>query len=257
MHRLNEKPYYTRIALLGIALYLFIEVVILIVTLVFEPSEWAYACIVGGIAAAVGGVIYFVRPWGLILGVLFGLLGILFAIDGLGDNLSSPDSFLDFAYRPVFGLAAAVFVLSGSLAGLIQAIRGRTSTTGPVSVTRAVKGVLGLVVILSIFSAVLTVAGVHAVSAADKQGATTITAHVTKFDTDTLMASADGTTKFVFKNDDPIIHTFTIDALDIDVKVGPRSEMLIELKSPKPGTYEFYCRITGHTEQMHGTLTVP
>ncbi len=257
MQRLKEKPYYTRIALLGIAMYLFIEVVILIVTLIFEPSEWPYAVVVGGIVGAVGAIIYFVRPWGLIVGVLGGLFGILFAIDGLGDNLSSPDSFLDFAYRPVIGLAAAIFVLGGSFAGLVQHFRGRTSTSGPANVTRAVKGVLGLVAILSITSAVLTVASVHGVSAADKQGATTITAHVTKYDTDTLMAGADGTTKFLFKNDDPIIHTFTIAALNVDVKVGPRSEKLFELKSPKPGTYGFYCRITGHTEQMHGTLTVP
>jgi uncharacterized membrane protein YeaQ/YmgE (transglycosylase-associated protein family) len=81
VQRLKEKPYYTRIALLGIAMYLFIEVVILIVTLIFEPSEWAYACIVGGIAGALAAVIYFVRPWGLIVGVLFGLLGIAFAIE--------------------------------------------------------------------------------------------------------------------------------------------------------------------------------
>ncbi len=257
MQRLKEKPYYTRIALLGIAMYLIIEAVILIVTLVFEPSEWAYAIVVGAIAGAVGAAIYFVRPWGLIVGVLFGLIGILFAMDGLSDNLSSPDSFLDFAYRPVFGLAAAIFVLAGSFAGLVQHFRGRTSTTGPANVTRAVRGVLGLVAILSIFSAAVTVAGVHGVSATDKQGATTITAHVTKYDAATLMAAANGTTKFVFKNDDPIIHTFTIDALNIDVKVGPRSEKLLELKSPKPGTYEFYCRISGHKEQMHGTLTVP
>ena len=257
MQRLKERPYYTRIALLGIAMYLFIELVILLVTLVFEPSEWAYACIVGGIAGAVGAAIYFVRPWGLIVGVLFGLLGILFAMDGLGDNLSSPSSFLDFAYRPVVGLAAAIFVLGGSSADLIQHFRGRTSTSGPAIVTRAVGGVLGLVAILAIFSAVLTVAGVNGLSAADKQGATTITAHVTKYDVDTLTAAADGTTRFVFKNDDPIIHTFTIAALNIDVKVGPRSETLFELTSPKPGTYDFYCRISGHEEQMHGTLTVP
>ena len=256
MYRLKERPYYTRIALLGIGMYLVIEAIILIVTLIFEPSEWAYACIVGGIAGAIGAVIYFVRPWGLIVGVLFGLVGILFAIDGLGDNLSSPDSFLDFAYRPIFGLAAAIFVLGGSSAGLVQHFRGRTSTSGPANVTWAVRGVLGLVATLSIVSAVLTVAGVNGVSAADKAGATTITAHATKYDTDALTAAADGTTKLVFKNDDPIIHTFTIDALGVDLKVGPRSEELLTLKSLKPGTYEFYCRITAHREPMHGTLTV-
>ncbi|MEO8469635.1 MAG: cupredoxin domain-containing protein [Chloroflexota bacterium] len=256
MQRLTERPYYTRIALLGIGLYLLIEAVILIVTLLTEPSAWAYACIVGGIALALGAVIYFVRPWGLIVGVLGGLLMILFALDGLGENLSSPDSFLDFAYRPVFGLAAAVFVLGGSAAGLVQHFRGRTSMTGPAKVTMAVKGVLGLVVVLSIVSGVLTVAGIHSLSAVDKSGATTITAHVTKYDTDTLKASATGTTKIVFKNSDPIVHTFTVDALGIDVKVGPGSEKLIDLTPLKPGTYEFYCRISGHKDEMHGTLTI-
>ncbi len=257
MQRLNETPYYTRIALLGIAMYLVIEAVILVVSLILEPSEWAYPLIVGGIAGAIGAVIYFVRPWGLIVGVLSGLVGILFAIEGLGDNLSSPDSFFDFAYRPVIGLAAAVFVLGGSAAGLVQYVRGRTSTSGPVNVTRAVKGVVGLVAVLSIMSAALTVANVHGVSELDKEGAIPITAHGLKYDTATLMASADGTTKFVFINDDTMIHTFTIDALNIDVKVGPRSERLFELKSPKPGTYEFHCRIPGHEDLMRGTLTVP
>jgi len=44
--------------------------------------------------------------------------------------------------------------------------------------------------------------------------------------------------------------------LGIDTKVGPRSENLIVLTSTKPGTYEFYCRITGHWETMHGVLTI-
>src|SRR5260221_3216767 len=173
VNRLNERPYYTRIALLGIAMYLLIEGVILVVNLILEPSEWTYAVIVGGIAGAIGAVIYFVRPWGLIVGVLGGLVGILFAIDGLVDNLSSPDSFFDFAYRPIIGLAAAIFVLGGSIAGLVQHVRRRTSTSGPANVTRAVKGVLGLVAFLSITSAVLTVASVHGVSAAEKEGAIT------------------------------------------------------------------------------------
>ena len=256
MDRLNKTPYYTRIALLGPAMYLLIEVAILVVTLILQPKEWAYAVIVGGIAGAVGAVIYFVRPWGLIVGVLFGLVGILFTLNGLGDNLSSPDSFFDFAYRPVIGLAAAILVLGGSIAGLVQHVRRRTSTSGPVNVTRVVKGVLGLVAVLSLTSAVLTVASVHRLSPADKDGAVTLTAFGLRYDTDTLMASANGTTRIVFKNDDLGIHTLTIAALDVDVRAGPRSEELLELHAPKPGTYVFYCRISGHEELMRGTLIV-
>jgi uncharacterized membrane protein len=83
--------------------------------------------IVGGLAGAIGAVISFVRPWGQVVGVLGGLVGILFSMNGLGDNLSSPDSFFDFAYRPVIGLAAIIFVLGGSTAGLVQHFRHRTS----------------------------------------------------------------------------------------------------------------------------------
>jgi uncharacterized cupredoxin-like copper-binding protein len=255
MNLLNQKPYYTRIALLGIAMYLCIEVVILIINLIFTPSWWLYSVVVGGIFGAIGAAIYFARPWGYIVGILGGLVAILFATDGIGDSLSSPDSFFDFAYRPVIGLAAAVFILGGSVAGLVQHVRRRTSASGAPNVTVAVKAVLGLVVILSLLSAVLTIAGVDRVSAADKKGATTITANGLTFDTATLTAAADGTTKIVVRNDDTIVHTFTVGALGIDVKVGPRSENLIVLTSPKPGTYEYYCRITGHWETMHGTLT--
>jgi hypothetical protein len=230
--------------------------VILIINLIFAPSWWLYAVVVGGIFGAIGVAIYFVRPWGLVIGVLGGLVAILFATDGIGDNLSSPDSFLDFAYRPVIGLAAAIFILGGSVAGLVQHVRRRTSTSGPSIVTGAVRGVVGLVVIVSLLSAVLTVAGVDSVSAADKEGATTLTAFGLTFDTATLAAAADGATKIVVRNDDTIVHTLTVAALGIDVKVGPRSENLIVLTSPKPGTYEFYCRLTGHWETMHGTLTV-
>ena len=256
MNVLKQRPYYTRIALLGVAMWLVIEAVILIVNLIFTPDWWLYAVVVGGIFGAIGAAIYFVRPWGLIVGVLGGLVAILFSTDGIGDNLSSPDSFFDFAYRPVIGLAATIFIVGGSVAGLVQHVRGRTSTSGPSSVTLAVKCVLGLVVVLSLVSAALTVTGVDRLSAADKEGATTITASGLAFDTATLTAAADGATKIVVRNDDMGVHTFTVAALGIDVKVGPRSENLIELTSPTPGTYEFHCRIKGHEDLMHGTLTV-
>jgi uncharacterized cupredoxin-like copper-binding protein len=249
------RPFYTRIALLGISMFLFFDALILIAILLFEPGAFAYPFIVGGIAAAFGLVIYFWRPWGLAVGVLGGLLALMFVSDSYADNITSPDSFFDFAYRPVFGLAGALFLLGGSSVGLVQHFRHRTSTDGPVVARRAVQGVLGLVAVLSLYSAVMTVAGIDSVSADDKAGATTITANVTKFDTDALEATAGSTTKFVVKNDDPIIHTFTIDALDIDVKVGPRSEALLVLDAPTAGTYEFHCRISGH-ENMRGMLTV-
>jgi uncharacterized cupredoxin-like copper-binding protein len=251
----KEKPYYTRVALVGIGMYVFFAAIILVAVLVFEPSEVAFPLILAAVALIMGAFVYFLRPWGQIVGVLGGLFGLLFSSDGFDINLTSPQSFFDFAFT-LCVLAGAVFILFGSAAGLVQHFRHATSTSGPAGVTRSVQGIVGLVVVLSIISAILTVTGTGGLSAAEKEGAQTITAKKTKFDTDSLTASSSSTTKIVLDNDDPFLHTFTIDDLDIDVKMNPGAEKLVELKSPKAGTYEFYCRIAGHKDDIKGTLTV-
>lgn len=43
------------------------------------------------------------------------------------------------------------------------------------------------------------------------------------------------------RNDDAIVHTFTVPELGIDRTVGPGSEALVEVTAD-PGTYAFYCR---------------
>lgn len=252
-----HKPYYTRVALLGIALYLFIETVILVATLLFLPfSELWYPFLVGGLIVAGGAAIYFWHPWGLVVGLVGGLVGILFSLDSIGENLSSPDSFLDFTYRPVFWAAGTVFVLIGSTAGLVQHVRHRTDLNGPRRASLAAGGLVVAVAIVAAYSAVATVAGIDHVSAADKRGAVILTAHNTKFDLDVVHAPAGGAATIVVRNEDPVVHTFTVDALGIDVKVGPRSEKLIKLAGVPAGMFAFRCRITGHSN-MRGTLTVP
>ncbi len=43
------------------------------------------------------------------------------------------------------------------------------------------------------------------------------------------------------RNDDAIVHTFTVPELGIDRTVGPGSEALVEVTAD-PGTYTFSCR---------------
>ena len=250
------KPFYTRIALLGVAMYLTIELIILVATLTLLPSSdlW-YPLLVGGLALTVGILIYLWHPWGLVVGVLTGLVGILFSIDSLGANLSSPDSFFDFAYRPVIWAGGTVLVLGGSLAGLVQYFRHRTSTTGPASVVRAAQGLIGVVIFVSLFSAVLTMVGIDRVSADDRVGAMTVTISGWDFSTDALTVDHGGPAKIVFENHDANVHTFTVDGLGLDVKLGPLGDTLVVLDAPPPGSYAFRCRIPGH-DKMRGTLTV-
>jgi len=57
-------------------------------------------------------------------------------------------------------------------------------------------------------------------------------------------------------NADFVPHTFTIDALGINLTVPARGKDQLTLKLP-PGTYSFYCDIPGHPEAgMVGKLVV-
>ncbi len=250
-----NRPYYTRLALLGLCLYLSFVVLLLALSLALQRSEWVYPCVVGSIALALIAAVYFWQPWGLVVGLVAGLIGIPFSLDGVRDNLSSPNSFIDFAYRPVVALAGTLLLITGCSLGLVQHFRKRTSTEGPRIVSYGVAGLLGIVAVLCLYSVVLTFTDVESVSAADKQGATLVTARDFKFDTANLSAKASGETRFVVRNRDYIVHTFTIDGLGIDSKVGPKGEILVVLDAPEAGRYTFHCSVPGH-ESMRGTLVV-
>jgi plastocyanin len=57
-------------------------------------------------------------------------------------------------------------------------------------------------------------------------------------------------------NEDLFWHTFTIDELDVDVRVPVSAKRRAVFTAP-PGTYRFYCAIPGHEAiGMKGTLTV-
>jgi uncharacterized cupredoxin-like copper-binding protein len=118
-----------------------------------------------------------------------------------------------------------------------------------------IRGILGVIAVLGVVSAVMTVANFGGVSAAADEGATIVTAKKTEFDVESIEGRAGQEVRIVVKNKDPFLHTFTIDDLDIDQKVSPGGEELIEFEAPA-GSYEFICRIVGHEEDMKGTLTI-
>jgi len=255
-HTFSARPFYTRIALLGIAMYLAIEMIILATTLAFLPrSDVWYPLIVGGLALTSGAAIYLWHPWGLVVGILGGLVGITFSLDSIGTNLSSPDSFFDFAYRPVIWSGGTVLVLGGSAAGLLQHVRGRTTGEGPPAIVRAARGLIAFVAVVSIGSAALTVVRIDRVSAGEREDATVLTISGWAFESRTLTIDSRGAAKLVIENNDANVHTFTVDALGLDTRLGPFDDTLIVIDSPTPGRHEFRCRIPGH-ESMRGTLIV-
>lgn len=101
--------------------------------------------------------------------------------------------------------------------------------------------------------AVVAVASASSTSAAGN--AIVISATNARFST-TSLTSSQGTVTVDFTNNDLFWHTFTIDALGVDVRAPVKGHRTVTFRAT-PGTYEFYCAIPGHKSiGMRGTLTI-
>jgi plastocyanin len=80
-----------------------------------------------------------------------------------------------------------------------------------------------------------------------------VAAHNVAFSPRSISATGDSVAVFV-QNQDPGRHTFTIEALDVDVELPANTSRRIELTAP-PGTYTIMCAVPG-LESMTATLVV-
>jgi plastocyanin len=97
--------------------------------------------------------------------------------------------------------------------------------------------VLGVVVLLTVLSAALTFAGRSSVDAGEGDLAVSLS----DFAFDEESYEVDGGTTVVVRNDDPFLHTFTIDDLGVDEAISPGAEVLVEIPS-EAGDYVLYCK---------------
>ena len=108
---------------------------------------------------------------------------------------------------------------------------------------------------LMVMSGVLQVIGRTSVSGEAKVGAVSVTMKNTEFAPTQLLAKVGQPAKFVVKNSDPFVHTFTIQELGISDVILGGSEKLVELDLPRAGEFEYHCVIAGH-DDMKGNLIV-
>ena len=142
-----------------------------------------------------------------------------------------------------------------SLAGLIGAVAALVHLRDPAA-GRGAAGPTGVITVLFIF---VSLGLVWAMTDAEPQvvpeGAVEVQTTNVAFVPDTLRAGG-GQVTVAVRNRDLFWHTFTIDALGVDIRApvgGVRSASI----EAEPGTYDFYCRIPGHaTLGMRGKLTV-
>jgi plastocyanin len=142
-----------------------------------------------------------------------------------------------------------------SLAGLIGVVGAALHRRDP----DAGVGAAGTAGVLAVVFVATSLALVGLMTPARSQevppGALLVETRNVAFDPTTLEASGDKVTVAV-RNRDLFWHTFTVNALKLDLKV-PVGRLRTATVDARPGTYRFYCRIPGHTSiGMRGTLTI-
>ena len=142
-----------------------------------------------------------------------------------------------------------------SLAGLIGAVAGlahlhdRAAGRGAAAPT----GVLAVVFVFASLGLVWAMT-TTAPQAAPKGALEVQTVNVA-FHPDSLQSTG-GKVTVALHNRDLFWHTFTIDALHVDIR-APVGRLRAATFAARPGTYSYYCRIPGHAALgMRGTLTV-
>lgn len=84
-----------------------------------------------------------------------------------------------------------------------------------------------------------------------------ITARSFAFDPDAINVTAGEAVAIVLTSDDPLLHDFTIDDLDVHVSADGGDTAEGGLRAAEPGEYTFYCTVEGHRAAgMEGTLIV-
>lgn len=254
----SGKPKWTRLATLGLILAALGPLLMFLAGLVWglDMSEDAVFFLGTG-AIGLLGAFSMSRPntWAKVVGVVFAFL-MLFGLWWTVFGLFAPGSFFDF----VPGLLVLPGALIGMVAGIaaIRAAKRGDATAEPVAgERRGLRIVLTVVIVLAVVSAALTFIGRSTADEADADSVIALSDF--EFPEDEISLEA-GSTVLV-RNDDPFLHTFTVEELNIDVVLGPGASELVEIPA-ETGTYTVFCE--PHTSDpedpddgdMAATLTI-
>lgn len=253
-----ELPIAGKVTIFGLVLF----AVAMILILIAVPLSGAYGffttvfpAMLLAVVVLLAGLVWRFGAWALVLTAVLMLLSLAGNLPIMIEGLRFPASFFDFA-PSLLALTGNLIAVGGAVVALVARRRGATRST-PTRVERTAAGALlaGLAVLAAV-SAGLTISNRESVSAEARAGALPVRMKGTMFQSERLEARAGAPVRILVKNTDPGIHSFTIQALDTDVKVNPGSERLIELGTVPPGEYAYVCNLFGHDQTMKGTLVV-
>lgn len=175
------------------------------------------------------------NTWAKVLGIVAAFL-LCMGLFWTAFGLATPGSFFDFVPGLLTMPGALIAIVAGI--GAIRATKRGEFTTEPVAGERkGIRIVLTVVIALAAVSAGLTFLGKSSADEADADEVVTLFDF--EFPSDEI-SLAGGSTVLV-RNDDPFMHTFTVDELDIDEVLTPGSSVLVEIPD-EPGQYVVFCQ---------------
>ena len=249
-------PFYTRVTISGLL------VVALIIT-----SLGILSMVSGGVEIdTIQGIVFYAlfmiptigvvvlawrKPDLTLFAGIWAMLVLLIIAPSIPNALSTFNSFFDTGLL----IPVVVSLIVVGVAGILAFLHHRRGTTRDVSTIGerlVLLGTTSMVVGLMILSGTLHLTSLESVSANEREGAIMVEIENSTFKPAQLTVPAGKSAKFIIKNRDLTVHTFTIKELGIDVKVLPGSEELIELSSPPVGTYVYLCTSgTGASLPLH------
>lgn len=179
---------------------------------------------------------------GKVLGIVF-VLALLAPPTGAfyaAFSLGAPGAFFEFSGAAMYtvGILSALGYTIGSIVRRNdvhdEATRGET---------RAMRVMLGIVVLAIALTAVMSFTSRTSVEASAAAGATEVAMSNFEFAPGTFEATAGEPTKFLITNSDGFVHDFAIPALKVESGlVNPGSQKLVEVNAPA-GEYTVYCNL--------------
>ncbi len=258
---LASRAFYTRIAVFGFLLIAFTGLLSASIYLAAgDTGSLAFSLPVLVIGLLIAGLLWRFGVWAQILAALLSFLILAFVVPFSTFNLLHPEDATDFI-PIVLIIAGALLGFVGSMVSLIQRLRKIVRPVGTrteLLALRILLVALGLVVLTSL---VLTTTSRTTLTAQAKSSAISIEIKDYQFNPDTLDVKAGDTVRIAVKNNDPTLHTFTLNEAGVDVSIPPGAERLVEFQAPPPGKYIWYC--IPHSDEgsagrtgMVGSLTV-
>ena len=202
------------------------------------------------VAVLVGGF----GRWLHFLAVLVGVGAWVLFFARLQYGAASFESFFFFAPAVIILVAGLIAFICGPIA-FFQSHRP-SPRAFPTGLEVRIFGTVTVVVVgLVIASGIVSIGGRSSVSAEERVGAIVLLMEDTKFNPDKLIIPAGQEVTLVVDNADLMVHTLTIETLDLSHALAGRSSKLIELPELQPGQYEYRSTAWGDAD-MKGALVV-